>query len=830
MFEQSTPTHRPVEIVGFNRPIRAAFIVPIDNTELSHWILDAIFADSYSRWGGSRSLIIPHAGEGGISPEFQSWLRLFDPDYVFAYVTLNDVEFSQVDRLASPIELIEQNIENIDRWYGVLPSWPAGVQPIPATSTLFSMYADYPGFFNRRSERLYVTQYPEIDQARFLPDNFAVRQAPHRPMSGDRDGNFSTLCYTPESVPERVIVGDQRDPSLGSILSRMARRECRAFAKHSAINSKGIFRPHDFKWARSFHIVIGSHPSDRINFWNVRHFSHGREVNEVAPSIILSPEQLQDGAFVTGLVEYLNAHNYRGDGGQGQINILSKTVDKVRCEQLARAIQEHARLHCRLIVEDDFDAWAMPNGREYERSMFREIDEESHWKVNETSNEIALEPPSHTRDLPASMRWAAIGDWAIDVKVERHQDDSRVVNLKNYWRLPRRTSATQAFTSNLAKINLSGGLSIIPSQPDNNFQRNRAGGRLKLNLPDDLTVFRQMTVAPAVPRGHDRRDALRGQRYDHLSISDKGQNFLGVVSKFDLVEEAAEVLTNKYWRRLLRDEVTSPDSDFSVNQLRGFLHAWLGEEGTDAELKLMKDLHFSGEKELRRYLIASLEDTLECLVSRGVFQQVHSWRCGYCGNQNSRSLDTLKRVNRCDVCEKSYSPGIDIEFRYRPLRFMVDTLITRNGLPVLWVAAFLRQRSFSVGNFFLPEVNLRKEGEDREEIDLLAVVDGDLIAVEVKKSATAFLNGDDSEQRFIRKIARIRPDQAILAFEMALPPGSELELEDVNQQVRSALERISNAVGGEISVSAIFASQDADYRDFPRELGFWGKRMAKLIA
>jgi hypothetical protein len=64
-----------------------AYIVP--SCGVDHDCLDAIFSESYQRWGGRRTLIVP-GDDKGMQPCCLEPTYLFDPDIIYSYVPLSN--------------------------------------------------------------------------------------------------------------------------------------------------------------------------------------------------------------------------------------------------------------------------------------------------------------------------------------------------------------------------------------------------------------------------------------------------------------------------------------------------------------------------------------------------------------------------------------------------------------------------------------------------------------------------------------------------------------------------------------------------------------------
>ena len=62
-----------VEMEATNRPVKIAYLVPHENLPQAHLILDAVFYESYTRWGGGFTLAVPTAAESFLDLGFRDW-------------------------------------------------------------------------------------------------------------------------------------------------------------------------------------------------------------------------------------------------------------------------------------------------------------------------------------------------------------------------------------------------------------------------------------------------------------------------------------------------------------------------------------------------------------------------------------------------------------------------------------------------------------------------------------------------------------------------------------------------------------------------------------
>ena len=81
------------------RPIRVAYLV--DEDGYSDRILDAVFAECFSRWGGRYSLVVP-CGGGKPRPAYMPWLEVYDPDIVYVYGAIDEAMIADLHERLGP--------------------------------------------------------------------------------------------------------------------------------------------------------------------------------------------------------------------------------------------------------------------------------------------------------------------------------------------------------------------------------------------------------------------------------------------------------------------------------------------------------------------------------------------------------------------------------------------------------------------------------------------------------------------------------------------------------------------------------------------------------
>lgn len=131
---------KAVEVKASNRPIKVAYVVPHDETPVNHMILDAVFHESYTRWAGAYTLVIPEDSTTFLHPEYKSWLEFFDPDFVYTYLELDPSLVEKIDRSCSPIAFLRHKMrgQNQDErgWRAFTPEWGIYFQAVSSRTTI----------------------------------------------------------------------------------------------------------------------------------------------------------------------------------------------------------------------------------------------------------------------------------------------------------------------------------------------------------------------------------------------------------------------------------------------------------------------------------------------------------------------------------------------------------------------------------------------------------------------------------------------------------------------------------------------------------------------
>jgi len=682
---------KTIEVKARNRPIKVAYLVPYEELSVNHMLVDAVFYESYTRWAGAYTLIVPSSSKEFLDPAYEAWLEFFDPDFVYTYVELEEDLVNKIDKLCSPIALLRNKIRNINSdeldWCEFIPDWGYYFTPVSSMTTIQSPHASYPFFMRREPEAeiTVITQYPAGPKHRLLSDNFGTAFDVYK-VTHAIPGLFRTLCLVPPDLPNKIVVGTERCTSITDMLSEISSRRAVPIARFAMAHSEAIPRVEPYEWAHSFNLFIGKTLLDRVHFWNARHFTPSHAT--ILGTLILETTFFDDASLISQLGKYLNQNNFLGqEHGPAKVSIRSYS----HSEEELRSIQDKLSKHTynSVFVGKNFNLPASPKKNELKEGYFRGSTDRPTFKLTEDTNTLVAAEPIHFSYIPPRYKGIAKGQWIVELDIQRHNNLSRYSNVVDNWVLPRKRKIVRAFTNNLGKVTIGSRLALLPTTEDFPF-----GGQsinkeylYKLSLPDDEIFFRHLALDFFRYPQDDLRASIKKDSFQDLSISDKGQNLRGVISMFDNLSEAYGILTNKYWREVLRagKEDSVKYLVFTRAKLDGFLP---NDRPTREKLKVALNLSDIGM--VKKFMMNNLTDTLEYLIRANVFYQVHQWRCRYCGHTNSRSFDGMKIKNSCEICNTEYFAPIDLEWTYQLNEFVYRSLIKHTGLTVLWTLGFLQ--------------------------------------------------------------------------------------------------------------------------------------------
>lgn len=806
---------KSINVDLWNRPIKVAYLIPIDDDEVSYNIINKVFEECYSRWGGANTLLIPYKNRKVLSDKYLDWLHDYEVDFIYSYVKLNQGDIDELNKITMPIEFW---YHDFDRENGsFIPNRLVRYKPVKSWSTINSPYARKS---NADGDKFLLTQQGSVKHKDFVPDNFGFRHDVEA-FTYKVNGVFKTICYCDEKTPENNYVGDARVNSIASIVDAISNDEVLTFSLLSKIHSGNISHPKERRSNGNvkFQLFIGTSPMDKINFWNKRIISEAGLFYsgfERVSEMIIDKSVTYDDGFCKSLGGFLDKNVYDYGSRSGCVEIRTFSLELDECKRFILKLKQFTNAEINLAKKTD--ELSLPNLDERHSYRFLGKPDQQESTINKYSK-FKLQGPEHFSYINYEHQALFSGEWILDVSIERYQNDSLYVNTNNYWELCRRHVITELFTKNPAKVNKYHALSILSSENIVSIymgNNNKQDKYLQLMSPSDDAVFKLIMC-------HDkeyydyRQYCKKKNKYENIKISDKGQQHRGIVSKFANIYEASSVINNVFIRGLLREQ---NGSGYELVALQTRL-----KQVPNKKIEILIDSDYvTNIGKAKELLCASLLDAIEYMVRIGFIEQVYIVRCEYCGNSNRRILDGLKLVNECDVCAVEYITPIDMTWRYAFTPFVLRCLAEHNGLSVIAAISLLLRESRSKQSVYLPEVNLHSSSDknDYQEIDIVAVIDGNLVISEVKGSAASFIESKNDQSKFEEKVLMIEPDVAYLIFESVCKDAAQKEI--FSQALKTLSKELNIKFRGCSLIKVVVMDELHGYDSYEDLIGYQSSR------
>lgn len=440
------------DLVGWTRarPIRVAFLV--EDCKNSSEILDGIFADCYSRWGGRFSLVVPCVA-GKVMLAYWPWLERFGPDIIYSYVALSEQDVLELYERVAPSEYIlhKFSIDGRSDVFGYKPQFEP--RPLSSLSLIFKLARFAPVPPSGAPIKIIESWHTETP-SRLLTDNFGVY---HYSTGGSILPTDARVAASLISVVSPQYKEDRRYgvpldmltvPSEVEVYEKFADRSASALSVISAQFAPRLefYLP---RWNSSFNLVLGESYSDRLLFWNARLLSQAWLDSDIG-ALRVTSTALEDEKFLAAIGRILRERNHFGGNGHANVTIRSTSVNEDELNEVVQRIKS-VRLWGKITAETIPDlASIVPPPK-----AFRHAAERTHtdrpffrapeWTQFSWSEPVAHPPtkiPEHLQDAPRAQAFTQ-DYWCADFSLQYGGVEIRFA--QNVWSLPAKWRLASAF-------------------------------------------------------------------------------------------------------------------------------------------------------------------------------------------------------------------------------------------------------------------------------------------------------------------------------------------------------------------------------------------------
>jgi len=694
------------------RPPRLAVLVGSDCT-WGHCVY--LIGTLTQIWGGVAYALVPTDGET-ISPVFWRLLKRYDPDWIARYGDTVNVSESLSAELTARLCLAQPIGQHLDVIWPDNIGWP-----------LTQIHECLP-------DDGVVTPVRDLKIKGDLLAQTLVYASSGYLHKGEREGlERNGVPIVDEEIDLASDTADLFQLSKDLWVARQRRQD--AFLPLSlSLRYVGSYFT-DIHMMPSRYAVVavcGDTLGDFALFWTLRALR-----GTFASSNVFWFPSLPDKSDVTsapGIPWLYLAHAVTGQlremGGDNRVLATSLSIPRSSLTQLGAVLDKAAIATLRseqtksAAVEPDDFAQLLPY-------------ETNYWELNNTPRENG----SVVQFLDG--RGLAILDTPIPKKVTvthesnmRWMVDAEVEGL----RVPVRPSLTRL---------------LIEPEPLSDFRVSRRGATYQAisAWSESYQTVEAKVVRPRLRLPTDREvfDALGKEAGLALSLSDKGhyeREFIRIVGGLDAVGRQLRhgPVVRTLWRFI--DKAPNKKGVFDEGVLIG--------DRRYLDLRAMEKL-WNGDKDAARTLA-------DKYLQNGVFQRGLVVKCPHCRKADWYPLRELSDKVSCHRCSREHVFAAEAVVYFRLHEIAAEVLIHNSNIPLL-ALNYLRRRS-KISFLYSTDCEVRRDGEDEEkpwlEIDLLAVVDGDLVIGECKTGNKLQARDKTQLNKYVDLCARLRPDRFVV--------------------------------------------------------------------
>ena len=735
-------------------------------------LLDEFVARSHGIWEGRATPLILHRG-GTIAEEDWRFLRLSDPDCIQSAGPLANDMLSRIDDELAPIHV---DLARVCQHRASFE--PIGI-PIFPTEEVLAAFGKLP--------ILVFDLKPGCDPQvrRFVERNFGAFEQwvdTRNPEAIRRmapvEGRLKHIPIEAVPISDRASLADFLNFAAGSRPAKgVAYVPPRRFV--ALCELAGHPTPHSFlrgNLDREYLVHVGDSASDFAVHWNTSCWS-GNLAAPYRNQLWIPMALAQDASLNDALNNWLRVQTGAGNSNPRGVVFASMSIESDLLRACAEAI-------CRSSKHPvPFRAVTKEESTKTREHSFRDLDHRV--RLIGSESDVYRRIIHGTRgvvDIPFPTPCGITkpeGTWMVDVQVEQIAPGLGERDPIRPWLLPRSASrmAQQIFRA-AARINHSGIFSVEMTY-NTVFIGNRAKPELRLQLVDEANVVSWLLTSPRsnwrMPK--DPRTKLPGNSTESWEVrfSQPGRLLRGLLGLFGGLSDAEQFLSRPFWQKLFRElAAIDPKRDQElIDRTRNLLKKKLKQlKPTSVQLeeaakgiaglvggrahgqyrtlrqceRLRLDLGKSEQQQgqfaagsTRTIVIRmgpfSREQMLgefNVLTSRGILRLGAALACPRCGVTTWHGLPSLKETVNCPGCDFEITVPINQQWSVE-LNSLAKMAVVQGVLGVVQAACGLGQMAESF--FYMPSCELFRPGDKDpwHEVDLAAVVNGELVVCEVKE-------------------------------------------------------------------------------------------------
>ena len=861
-----------------SRPLRVAYLV--EKIDQWSYMLDAIFAECYSRWGGRFSLIVPFS-DNLVQTPYGRWLKVFDPDIIYSYIDLDEHTIELIHESYYPSYLIKHEYIEIKGKECDARSYRPRL-PIKALSSLsVSPILSHGSSISEPQPFLLVDTYWGTDKDGFIGDSLGSYQLSFEPWPLPQSLSYLVKLLT--LIPENVLNNPRNllRPNGETVTQEINLLEymTRSGNIFSLAQMLAFLSPRMeirvWPWSNSFNLIVGDSYEDRIIFWNSK-FLIPAYLDKDLTSLRVPLVRFESDQFVNVLSELIKQKNkVSRNNSPNAVTIRSYSVDENQLSLICHKFKETKNwnlFYTEKILSIDS---CVPEPKDLDHAdrlveaySFDCSPDREELNVLGSTFRPPKAYPRHMKDYQIIPPGIRDGVWALDIDIERSNDYCRYDNVKHHWRLPRRLRTAGIFRSPYF-LNTLGGttyFSRVVSSGLLSIFVNHEFDPPEIYIPEDDQIFKY-----AIHRGKDwwpfdrERSSKRQEEciYQWSCLSDKGRYLSGIIHLFGHLLELTEFLLHKFWleefsnlgasqsiyndryfddvKQKIKKQLNANENTFTIsNELKWNSLAKLVILEAHRVRFPQKSVDFSDlqdhwskmwdlwwekhKKEVEDVTVdwkkndeSLLITSIQNLCEKDVLFQGYEWRCEECYHINWISIGNLDKTMSCEVCGKLEPAPIEKPWHFRLNGFLIEGIKEHGILPLVWCLDKLLKRAHS-SFFFTPSLELWNKYPEENNAQNDAEID--LLGV---IDGEVFLCEVKSSDRIfdINKLVevskRLRPDIVILSI-----------MAESNTRIQQRFNELTSFLDGHEIKTELMTFEENDIDDDP-SLPITRKKWKRLL-